>query len=76
LATARTASEATHARRLLKVLDALVKQQLSDADPLLAAWHTAKRYHAIAPHPAPAGATAAIEPATAATTEVKMTQHP
>jgi len=35
------------------------------ADPLLAAWHTAKRYHAIAPRAASAGATVAADPAVA-----------
>jgi hypothetical protein len=65
LATASTASLATRARRLVKVLDALVKQQLSDTDPLLASWQTAKRYHAIASRPPAAGATVAAEPAVA-----------
>lgn len=63
LATARTVSQATRARRLVKVLDALVKQQLPDNDPLLAGWQTAKRYHAIASRVAAAGATVAAEPA-------------
>lgn len=65
LATATTASRATRGRKLVKILDALVKLQLSADDPLLAGWQTAKRYHAIAPRPAPQQATAAAEPAVA-----------
>ena len=90
LATASTASHATRGRRLVKVLDALVKLQLTATDPLLAGWQTAKRYHAIAPRSAPAGASLAAVPAVAiaaptaaahhvepaaADTEVQTTEH-
>jgi hypothetical protein len=46
-ATAATEKEATRIRRAVKVLDSLVKLQLSDTDPLLAAWRSAKRFHVI-----------------------------
>ena len=46
-ATAATLKEATRIRRAVKVLDSLVKLQLSDTDPLLTAWRSAKRFHVI-----------------------------